>query len=112
MSLIPSGTPQSIASSGKRRERGGCGGRIRTDDLRVMSPTSFHCSTPPSEDTARGTILLGGSASVRRRRGAGRRSGRVARARGGRRAWLRGRGGCGGCRWGGGGTGRGNARTI
>ena len=24
----------------------GCGGRIRTDDLRVMSPTSFHCSTP------------------------------------------------------------------
>ncbi len=24
----------------------GCGGRIRTDDLRVMSPTSYHCSTP------------------------------------------------------------------
>ena len=22
------------------------GGRIRTDDLRVMSPTSYHCSTP------------------------------------------------------------------
>ena len=26
----------------------GCGGRIRTDDLRVMSPTSYHCSTPPA----------------------------------------------------------------
>src|SRR5215472_18955470 len=25
---------------------GGCGGRIRTDDLRVMSPTSCRCSTP------------------------------------------------------------------
>ncbi len=24
----------------------GCGDRIRTYDLRVMSPTSFHCSTP------------------------------------------------------------------
>ena len=24
----------------------GCGGRIRTADLRVMSPTSYHCSTP------------------------------------------------------------------
>src|SRR5207247_1320815 len=24
----------------------GCGGRIRTDDLRVMSPTSCRCSTP------------------------------------------------------------------
>ena len=24
----------------------GCGGRIRTDDLRVMSPPSYHCSTP------------------------------------------------------------------
>ena len=23
-----------------------CGGRIRTADLRVMSPTSCHCSTP------------------------------------------------------------------
>ena len=26
----------------------GSGGRIRTDDLRVMSPTSYHCSTPHS----------------------------------------------------------------
>src|SRR5579875_2747528 len=24
----------------------GCGGRIRTDDLRVMSPTGCHCPTP------------------------------------------------------------------
>src|SRR5690606_25830800 len=24
----------------------GCGGRIRTDNLRVMSPTSYRCSTP------------------------------------------------------------------
>ncbi len=23
-----------------------CGGRIRTNDLWVMSPTSYHCSTP------------------------------------------------------------------
>ena len=26
----------------------GSGGRIRTNDLRVMSPTSYHCSTPHS----------------------------------------------------------------
>src|SRR4030067_789374 len=26
--------------------RTGCGGRIRTSDLRVMSPTSCRCSTP------------------------------------------------------------------
>jgi hypothetical protein len=31
---------------------GGCGGRIRTDDLRVMSPTSCRCSTPPAQYTA------------------------------------------------------------
>ena len=30
----------------------GCGGRIRTDDLRVMSPTSCRCSTPRSKYTA------------------------------------------------------------
>ena len=30
----------------------GCGGRIRTDDLRVMSPTSCRCSTPLSNYTA------------------------------------------------------------
>jgi hypothetical protein len=29
----------------------GCGGRIRTDDLRVMSPTSCRCSTPRSNYT-------------------------------------------------------------
>ncbi len=34
--------------------RSGCGGWIRTSDLRVMSPTSFHCSTPPEEHTAPG----------------------------------------------------------
>ena len=27
-------------------EFGGAGGRTRTDDLRVMSATSYHCSTP------------------------------------------------------------------
>ena len=32
----------------------GCGGRIRTDDLRVMSPTSYHCSTPRSSMVAIG----------------------------------------------------------
>jgi hypothetical protein len=30
----------------------GCGGRIRTDDLRVMSPTSCRCSTPLQKYTA------------------------------------------------------------
>ncbi len=30
-----------------RRER--CGAKIRTWDLRVMSPTSCHCSTPPAD---------------------------------------------------------------
>src|ERR1700704_3986837 len=30
----------------------GCGGRIRTDDLRVMSPTSCRCSTPREKYTA------------------------------------------------------------
>lgn len=29
-----------------RAAAGGSGGRIRTGDLRVMSPTSYHCSTP------------------------------------------------------------------
>ena len=32
--------------------RSGCGGWIRTSDLRVMSPTSFHCSTPHREHSA------------------------------------------------------------
>jgi hypothetical protein len=32
--------------------QGGCGGRIRTDDLRVMSPTSCRCSTPLPEYTS------------------------------------------------------------
>src|SRR3979411_74248 len=31
---------------------GGCGGRIRTDDLRVMSPTSCRCSTPRQQYTS------------------------------------------------------------
>ena len=31
----------------------GCGGRIRTDDLRVMSPTSCRCSTPPAYGSTR-----------------------------------------------------------
>ena len=32
----------------------GCGGWIRTTDLRVMSPTSCHCSTPPAKYRQRG----------------------------------------------------------
>ena len=31
------------------RTQESCGGQIRTDDLRVMSPTSCHCSTPQRE---------------------------------------------------------------
>src|SRR5262245_30408430 len=36
----------------------GCGGRIRTADLRVMSPTSYHCSTPrpPMVETSPGSV--------------------------------------------------------
>jgi hypothetical protein len=45
---------------------GGCGGRIRTDDLRVMSPTSCRCSTPPPEYTSPR------AAAARRRAGADR----------------------------------------
>src|ERR1035437_10473834 len=32
--------------------KSGCGGWIRTNDLRVMSPTSCHCSTPRRKDSA------------------------------------------------------------
>ena len=39
----------------------GCGGRIRTADLRVMSPTSCRCSTP------RPTILAARPGTVKRR---------------------------------------------
>jgi hypothetical protein len=35
-----------VGFAGKSSFLGGCGDRIRTDDLRVMSPTSCHCSTP------------------------------------------------------------------
>ena len=35
-----------LAGAGFRSGMRGCGGRIRTADLRVMSPTSYHCSTP------------------------------------------------------------------
>ena len=34
----------------------GSGGRIRTDDLRVMSPTSYHCSTPHSLISLKGVV--------------------------------------------------------
>ncbi len=39
---------QSERETGKCARNGGVGsgGRIRTGDLRVMSPTSYHCSTP------------------------------------------------------------------
>ena len=49
----------------------GCGGRIRTDDLRVMSPTSCRCSTPRAKYTAANGADLesGGSVAGRCRRG-------------------------------------------
>ena len=34
------------AGRGRQVDAVGCGGRIRTADLRVMSPTSYRCSTP------------------------------------------------------------------
>src|SRR5439155_26350124 len=41
------------------RSSPGCGGEIRTRDLRAMSPTSFHCSTPrPSSRTRETGIRL------------------------------------------------------
>src|SRR5205823_13178922 len=43
----------------------GCGGRIRTSDLRVMSPTSCRCSTP------RLSMLPAPSTSVKRRGSSG-----------------------------------------
>src|SRR5579884_3132332 len=39
------GPVPSIPGAGSPALRGS-GGRIRTGDLRVMSPTSYHCSTP------------------------------------------------------------------
>src|SRR5437867_11521985 len=36
----------------------GCGGEIRTRDLRVMSPTSFHCSTPRAASHRGETVIL------------------------------------------------------
>src|ERR671936_1607193 len=58
-----------LVGAGVQGSRDGCGGRIRTDDLRVMSPTSCRCSTPRCQYT----------------RGSGMRRGR------GRRAWRRAR---------------------
>src|SRR6202022_4281152 len=37
----------------------GCGGEIRTRDLRVMSPTSFHCSTPRAASDRGESVILG-----------------------------------------------------
>ena len=52
-----------------RRYALGCGGRIRTDDLRVMSPTSCRCSTPPMDySTSPLTVHLHGPAPERTRR--------------------------------------------
>jgi hypothetical protein len=41
-----SGIEKPGPSAGFRAQFFGCGGRIRTSDLRVMSPTSCRCSTP------------------------------------------------------------------
>ena len=38
---------------GFRKRRLGCGDWIRTSDLRVMSPTSCRCSTPPADGSRR-----------------------------------------------------------
>ena len=35
-----------------------CGERIRTNDLWVMSPTSYHCSTPRCFDDAKVVLFL------------------------------------------------------
>ena len=69
--LVPAAAHSSCRTRSAARlrqvDRGSnCGGRIRTDDLRVMSPTSFHCSTPLAEDTARGRALSTIGRSVRR----------------------------------------------
>ena len=61
---------------GSRCRRLGCGERIRTSDLRVMSPTSCRCSTPrpvtlgPEADSVKrltGAPIDGGRRSVRAR---------------------------------------------
>jgi hypothetical protein len=44
--------------------QGGCGGRIRTDDLRVMSPTSCRCSTPLAKYTRRRAAAAGAEAKA------------------------------------------------
>jgi hypothetical protein len=52
-----------VAGPGVRTMFGGCGERIRTSDLRVMSPTSCRCSTPRlemiSEQGLKGQTRLG-----------------------------------------------------
>ena len=86
---VPLGVAGAIAGSRKRKNPGrsdpgfggcalGCGERIRTSDLRVMSPTSCRCSTP------RPPMLPSGPGSVKRRLGRrssldGRRPGTAAR---------------------------------
>ena len=63
----------------------GCGGRIRTDDLRVMSPTSCRCSTPRSQYTAAltaGWLGLSGSWARPRERPRASVTVRVERSRG------------------------------
>ena len=49
--LVESGNPAHVA--GSRGRRLGCGEGIRTLDLRVMSPTSCRCSTPPADGSRR-----------------------------------------------------------
>jgi hypothetical protein len=43
---LPLETSRTSTREVLRIDRVGSGGWIRTNDLRVMSPTSFHCSTP------------------------------------------------------------------
>src|SRR5438445_13601184 len=49
----------------------GCGGEIRTRDLRVMSPTSFHCSTPRAASHRGESVILGASNRPRQADGGG-----------------------------------------
>src|SRR5439155_2015996 len=62
----------------------GCGGRIRTDDLRVMSPTSCRCSTP------RFRLYPGLFPLPSRGEGQGEGRGRTLGASSRRRTWGRG----------------------
>jgi hypothetical protein len=50
----PPGDDETRSFDRVSRSECGCGGRIRTADLRVMSPTSCRCSTPLGKSSDRG----------------------------------------------------------